>query len=913
MTPRSLWPALTPTLAAVSASLQDAFADELTRYTDHVRESEQAGSAKIINDPVWRTIRLEAWETVILDSPLVQRLRRIHQLGLAGEVFPGANYSRFEHSLGVLHQSQRVVEAINRNARSKAARLNVPADEPVSKAEEVLLRIAALTHDIGHGFMSHVSERAIARLKTIGARGSIRQFRIDASEFFECNKAPAVAEALSSLIVILPQFVDLLSVANVPYWSDVRHLAINIAKLICGTRTAQRPFLTEIISGAVDADKLDYMPRDCYMAGLPMPIDVDRLLEKLHVVRVPANSLPQDYLEGSSLTAADSVQVLAVETGGARAFEEMVLSRLFLYDKLYYHQKVRAIEGMLLNALELLAESDPQFRDPSTFLRISDEELLRGHWTNRVTDPSPSFNLAVSLMADIGYRRTFVRSFAFGPSLVSHPNPNDERAVRSNWEALEPFVSATRDDYVELRRDIAVLAREYLSAVGQPAVAASLRDQHIVVDLPDVQGITEKTKFFVGDEQLGVQTYAKRFRVERWAEAYESQKTIGYIYSAPEFAMAVHFAARDVIRSRFDLSFEDSSWSRTKLSPLKLRDFGDILTQRVKNSPRFELPKQYLDSRQHMESIQRKSEWFGVFAQVITDLAGRFRTFESATGNVVRNPEIQEWLVQFDYADIPLAIRVLQSIQFWDRSAFADGFVIGLEQQFPVPGVLQCLALGGPTTSSHHLTYLWPDVIPRLSDRRITILEGAHGIRIEVPLILYDDNVGRGWQGSTVLMQWFGRPQSEWEVNEIHVEPLPAEILDLFRSCPIRFLFLTGLRSGLSHLIETVRRLTGNNDVGGLIVSPTDVGCFRAASRVFENRAEAIRAEDVFRSVGLRALDDRVTDWGRDKVADRVLGYGNAAGITVFNYNTPTTTLTAFWKDCQTGSGWKALFPRRPR
>src|SRR5205823_5269620 len=113
---------------------------------------------------------------------------------------------------------------------------------------------------------------------------------------------------------------------------------------IVGGREPKRPFLTEIVSGSIDADKFDYMPRDCYMAGLPMPVDVDRILEKIHVVRLPAKLLNTEDRTEASLADEDVVEVLAAQPSGARVFEELVLSRALLYQKLYYHQKVRCIE-----------------------------------------------------------------------------------------------------------------------------------------------------------------------------------------------------------------------------------------------------------------------------------------------------------------------------------------------------------------------------------------------------------------------------------------------------------------------------------------------------------------------------------------------------------------------------------------
>ncbi len=89
MSPQALWEGLPTILGAASGDLQAALGGELVRYTDRIRLTEKTPGPKIINDPVWHTVRLESWEVVVLDSPVVQRLRGIRQLGLAWLVFPG--------------------------------------------------------------------------------------------------------------------------------------------------------------------------------------------------------------------------------------------------------------------------------------------------------------------------------------------------------------------------------------------------------------------------------------------------------------------------------------------------------------------------------------------------------------------------------------------------------------------------------------------------------------------------------------------------------------------------------------------------------------------------------------------------------------------------------------------------------
>src|SRR4051812_25134357 len=100
---------LPPLLGHVQADLEEFFVAPLKDYLDRLRERSRPSTPKIINDPLWHTIRVDPWEIVLLDSPVVQRLRDVKQLGLASYVYPGAGYSRFEHTLGVIHQTQRFI------------------------------------------------------------------------------------------------------------------------------------------------------------------------------------------------------------------------------------------------------------------------------------------------------------------------------------------------------------------------------------------------------------------------------------------------------------------------------------------------------------------------------------------------------------------------------------------------------------------------------------------------------------------------------------------------------------------------------------------------------------------------------------------------------------------------------------
>lgn len=895
---------LPPLLGAVSADLRAHFRPELLEYQQYLRDRrDYPVGSKVINDPIWHTIRLESWETAILDSPLVQRLRGIHQLGLAHFVFPGAGYSRFEHSVGALNQTQRFVEAINRNAKASS----VKRLDPIQPADEVLVRLAALLHDIGHGFLSHVSERAMGRLTLAGGTGTLKDLGAEAKTFFACRKNPALAEVFAALIVRLPETVDLLQQAKVPEWADHADLADHISHLIVGsTKYANRPFLSEIISGSVDADKLDYMTRDCYMAGLPMPVDVERLLQKVHVLGVKARHLPREYETQFKLAPDDVVQVFAIQESGGRTVEELVVSRVLLYQKLYHHQKIRAMEGMIENAIDLLTKSEPAFQSLTKYFQLPDEAFLAGEWGALSAPKSDGVTQARALVGAVAKRRPLVRAFAFGSTMLS--DQLEPKARRQGWSKLAPCVGRGRTaSFFEFRRRIVARAREYLVVAGEAEAARKLDESLIVSDLPEVQGIAEKTKFWVGDEHSDLEPYSDRMRVERWAEAYEAQKSVGFVYCPSEHAVAVHLAVRDLIKEETGLEFDDRSLSLTKLRPATVVSFIALLGERKLSIP--ELVR--APERSRVVVSTGEDEVLRAYERRIKNLATRFQAYQAAEGAPIDAARIVQWLMQFAPESLGHAVRVLESIEYWDRRALADAFVAGLDA-LGVDTATQLVPLGGAEKSAHHLMYLVPDARTSLGTRDILVRGSVNDVTKGETVVFFDDISASGTQGATAILQLFGRPKEEWEVDERIVDRADDRALDVLRASNIVFLFITGRRRGAEHVVEVARRLVGHQNVRSHIVQPSELGCFQPAARIFQREDQAEAAKAAFLAAGKRALHDKLETWGQAKLDSRALGYANAAALVAFYYNVPTASLTALWKDnAEEAHRWKPLFHRR--
>src|ERR1700755_1195304 len=105
-------------------------------------------AVEIVRDPLWNNIRLDSLSFELIDTPAFQRLRYVRQLGLAFLVYPGATHSRFEHALGPFHLARRTRARFEE--QDESAR--------IGRDECMLVRVAALLHDVGHYPFSHALE-----------------------------------------------------------------------------------------------------------------------------------------------------------------------------------------------------------------------------------------------------------------------------------------------------------------------------------------------------------------------------------------------------------------------------------------------------------------------------------------------------------------------------------------------------------------------------------------------------------------------------------------------------------------------------------------------------------------------------------------------------------------------------------
>jgi len=188
MSSRKLFkPQSTPVLNQLTDEVDNWLRNILSKY-----EPRKVRADKIVRDALFGFISVRTWEVNIIDSPVVQRLRYIHQNSLAYLTYPSTTHTRFEHSLGCVSVADRILQTIRLKQKN----------EQVSQLDMIETRLAALLHDCGHGPFSHASEVVYFEMAT--------ELQSAKDEIPDILGTAAGHEIMSYLIVTSKVFQELL-------------------------------------------------------------------------------------------------------------------------------------------------------------------------------------------------------------------------------------------------------------------------------------------------------------------------------------------------------------------------------------------------------------------------------------------------------------------------------------------------------------------------------------------------------------------------------------------------------------------------------------------------------------------------------------------------------------------------------
>lgn len=550
---------------------------------------------KQINDPVWGAIDLRPAEVALLDAPLLQRMRGVRQLGLAQLVFPSATHDRLEHIIGVLGSVDRICDALNRqidywNSEHKRAGEAIPL---ISSCQRRGLRLAAMFHDIGHGPFSHALEPVLDVTSPLSAAGmsedsswrsDLAALRQEIMRTYQLNSRPATSEVIAVAIVLSGAVGTLLAhplfATEEMSGSEIQEWIV--ACLIGAVEGPGATHLSTLISGQVDADRLDYLVRDAHHAGLQIGFDTHRLLSKLEVLQVRDSNLKSadDAFRARIARAEHGVlYTIGIAASGYGSFEQMLIGRTFLYDRLYHHHKIRAAEAMAQRML-LVAERDRgrRFELGEIFLSVGDDTFIRiiaGEITHpRITTSSEA---AARLARGILTRDLLHRAFAFRGRLIGAPPGLDDAITIANRDRQwRDVVKATGDlkgryklgcEIHDLAMRIAeVLARSAAPEEGERLHVALERcgPEQVIVDLPANKADAIRILARYPDESLKAPEFS--FNPHKWTEAYEQQKRTGYVFCPKDCVPAVALASKIVFLSAFGIAMGEDADGYIKAS-----------------------------------------------------------------------------------------------------------------------------------------------------------------------------------------------------------------------------------------------------------------------------------------------------------------------------------------------------------
>ncbi|WP_422924271.1 HD domain-containing protein [Singulisphaera sp. PoT] len=250
-------------------------------------------SSKIIRDPLYNYISIDRkhdrWLLELLDTPEIQRLRRIHQLGVSYLTYPGADHNRLAHSLGVVHLTNQALQHLAR----------ISDDDPQTSQGRPPVMASAMIHDVGHGPFSHVFEPCL------GVKHE------------DWSRAIILSDETKVHHVLKSHFGD-------PFPRKV-------ADLIDPNNHDQPAWQKYLLSSQLDMDRVDYLRRDSLFTGASYgEFDWFRILNTFEIYEDEDANRDIVWAEKSLL-----------------AIEEYIYSRYHMYQNVYLHKTTRGFERLL--------------------------------------------------------------------------------------------------------------------------------------------------------------------------------------------------------------------------------------------------------------------------------------------------------------------------------------------------------------------------------------------------------------------------------------------------------------------------------------------------------------------------------------------------------------------------------------
>lgn len=332
--------------------------------------------------PVTGFVWLHPEEVEFVNHPAFQRLARIYQLGQAHYVYRGATHKRIEHALGALHIVQRMIDAIQHNAK-KAESRKLAYGIPLNSKEQRFVRLGALLHDIGHLAAGHTLEDELNligkhdaddRLDLAFGRRFLDENNYSLAELIDARYNSLVPDQLAKSGLSASDLVRLLVRKSPPPGKSDAYQ--HKASALISSSEIRWDICSNLVGNTICADLLDYLHRDWYHVGKPRPFD-ERILQYMEIRSAPMSSkgeAPQP--QPSDRFVVSLGRRPKIRTDAISAILELLEWRYQLAESVLFHRTKLSAAAMLDRALLELWGTEKADQIVNVAFELSDEQLL---------------------------------------------------------------------------------------------------------------------------------------------------------------------------------------------------------------------------------------------------------------------------------------------------------------------------------------------------------------------------------------------------------------------------------------------------------------------------------------------------------------------------------------------------------
>lgn len=905
------------TLNKIRCEVEKFVTDSLKDYlkeckTYHSNVSLSCQHTKNFYDSVWGTIEINEGEILILDSPILQRLRHIKQLGLADLLYSSANHSRFSHTLGVLQTADVMAKQIDKELKKN----NVTTDAATFQ----IVRLASIFHDVGHMFCSHASEQYFQKNRKSSLYEKVKNIQ----NYFKdsLHIEPSLSEIISVLIVNSKDIRNLLEEVqgglDLSFNTIEQDVVIEkICCLILGFPYSKKmiPY-AKVISGQVDSDKLDYLKRDSHSTGVPIAVDMSRIFQKLRVV---ASHKKFDMVSNDD-EPIDSIYKIAIAPAAINTIDQLVISRYMMFENIYYHQKTLTAEETLRYALLKLDESTEGLLDDfSKILRLNDYIVIHNDFQNslksvikgvKIKDPA-KFKDACNILENIYRRRLFKRCCAF---------------TMSN---LTPVIQNKRDFFSKVIAEKSIAEQNYfIQKIIEQTIKLKKefkksnyrfneKTDILLLIAPDISSATLSSNIAIADKTN--KDRDEIFEADNWLKSRASRKPQNYLVSYTEDRYLVYIATEIVLLSEYGCTINDS---------IIFTDSDEIHINDLKHS----LDKSGYFKELYALAPNTEIATHECDMQALIENWKAYELFDIATGNGIKldMTYLTFHINQFrqfkeDIGDFNIFLNgyleLLKHVEIISKEKIAKALIENLKYILKIEGcsasAIEVCNIGSSQDGSSQIAYHMNIVNQALQKKwqvkdLLTVLENGYEEKI---VVFLEDAFCSGKQILSVFETYMGIPKEDRQTQEEHVKMLSSEQKEKLKHYKLYFSFVFYEKEKEDFFYQRMKEI-GLSNVKIVAPRAFPLGYFKEIKG--ENSLERTLVRRYLEAAGKKLIKYKSSkngllkpSWDEYRIQTSTLGYNDAQQLVAFVWNTPTYTITPLWLGANTEEfKWVPLFPR---